>query len=103
MVKASQGLRHRTRKLLRKSVRERGAIPRLSQVLVEYRVGDKVHIVPNPAIHEALPHRRYVGRTGTIIGKRGRAYLVEVYLGNKRKIVITVPEHLKPAQTSQAS
>ena len=103
MVKASQGLRRRTRKLLRKSVRERGAIPRLSQLLIEYRVGDKVHIVPNPAVHEALPHRRYVGRTGTIIGRRGRAYLVEVYLGDKRKVVITIPEHLRPAQTSQTS
>ncbi len=103
MVKASQGLRHRTRKLLRKSIRERGAIPRLSQVLIEYKVGDRVHIVPNPAIHEALPFRRYIGMTGTVIGRRGRAYLVEVYLGSKRKIIITVPEHLKPAQISQAS
>ncbi|MEM1931446.1 MAG: 50S ribosomal protein L21e [Sulfolobales archaeon] len=98
MVKASQGLRHRTRKLLRKSVRERGAVPRLSLVMHEYKVGDKVHIVPNPAIHEALPHRRYVGKTGTVIGKRGRAYLVELLVGNKKKVVITVPEHLRPAQ-----
>ncbi len=100
MVKASQGLRHRTRRLFRKSVRERGAIPRLSLVMHEYKVGDKVHIVPNPAVHDALPHRRFVGKTGTVIGRRGRAYLVEVLLGEKRKVLITVPEHLRPAQGS---
>lgn len=98
MVKASQGLRHRTRKLLRKNVRERGGVPRLSLVMREYSVGDKVHIVPNPAVHEALPHRRYIGKTGTVIGRRGRAYLVEVLVGGKRKTIITVPEHLRPAQ-----
>ncbi|MCX8184225.1 MAG: 50S ribosomal protein L21e [Sulfolobales archaeon] len=98
MVKASRGLRHRTRKLLRKNVRERGAIPPLSLVMQKYSIGDKVHIVPNPAIHEALPHRRYVGKTGTIVGERGRAYLVEIAIGSKRKIIITVPEHLRPAQ-----
>ncbi|MEM0065920.1 MAG: 50S ribosomal protein L21e [Sulfolobales archaeon] len=98
MVKASQGLRHRTRKLLKKSVRERGAIPKLSLVMQEYKVGDKVHIVPNPAIHEALPHRRYIGKTGTVVGKRGRAYLVELLVGSKKKVIITVPEHLRPVQ-----
>ena len=99
MVKASQGLRHRTRKLFRKNVRERGAVPPLSLVMREYNIGDKVHIVPNPAVHEALPHRRYVGKTGTVVGKRGRAYLIEIAVGSKKKIVITVPEHLRPART----
>ncbi len=103
MVKASQGYRHRTRKVFRKRIRERGAIPPLSLLLIDYKIGDKVYIVPNPAIHEALPHRRYVGKVGTIIGKRGRAYIVEVYLGNKRKELIVVPEHLRPANISQQS
>jgi len=98
VVKASQGLRHKTRKMLSKSVRERGAVPRLSLLMIEYKVGDKVHIVPNPAIHEALPHRRYIGKTGTVIGRRGRAYLVEVYVGSKRKVLMVVPEHLRPVQ-----
>ncbi len=97
MVKTSHGYRHRTRKLLKKRVRERGAIPPLSQVLREYNVGDKVYIIPNPAIHDALPHRRYIGRVGIVAGRRGRAYLVELYLGDKKKTVVTYPEHLRPA------
>ncbi len=99
MVKASKGYRHRTRKLLRKNIREKGAVPPLSLLMIEYKVGDKVYIKPNPAVHEAMPHRRYVGKVGTIIGKRGRAYIVEVYLGDKRKELIVVPEHLRPAKT----
>ncbi len=99
VVKASRGFRHRTRKALRKSVREKGAIPPLSLLLHEYKGGDKVYIKPNPAIHGGMPHRRYIGKVGTIIGRRGRAYIVEVYLGNKRKELIVLPEHLRPAQT----
>ncbi len=96
MVKASQGLRHRTRSLLRKEVRERGAVPPLSSLMIEYKVGDRVCIVPNPAIHSGLPHRRYYGKIGTIVGMRGRAYIVEVFLGNKRKELFIMPEHLRP-------
>jgi len=97
VVKASRGPRNRTRKVLKKKVREKGAVPPLSVVMHEYKVGDKVYIKPNPAIHDTLPHRRFIGKVGTVIGKRGRAYIVEVFLGNKRKELIIYPEHLKPA------
>lgn len=96
MVKAPRGLRHRTRSLLRKDVRERGAVPPLSYLMLGYNVGDKVCIVPNPAICSGLPHRRYYGRVGTVVGRRGKAYIVEVFLGNKRKELFIAPEHLRP-------
>lgn len=98
VVKASKGFRHRTRKMLKKSIREKGAVPPLSLLLHEYRVGDKVYIKPNPAVHGGMPHRRYIGKVGTVIGRRGRAYIVEVYLGDKRKELILLPEHIRPAQ-----
>ncbi|MEL9939755.1 MAG: 50S ribosomal protein L21e [Ignisphaera sp.] len=97
MVKAPQGLRHRTRKLMKKSVRERGAIPPLSRVLIEYRVGDKVYIDVNPAIHRGMPHRRYIGKVGKVVGFRGRALIVEVEVGSKIKKLFLLPEHVKPA------
>jgi large subunit ribosomal protein L21e len=43
-----------------------------------------------------MPHRRYLGKIGTIEGKRGRAYLVGVKIGNMKKQVLSKPEHLKP-------
>ncbi|MEZ0393624.1 MAG: 50S ribosomal protein L21e [Desulfurococcaceae archaeon] len=97
MVKAPRGLRHRTRKLLKKDVRERGGVPPLSRLLTEYNVGDKVHIDINSAIHNGMPHRRYQGKTGTVIGKRGLAYIVKVNLGEKEKILFIRPEHLVKA------
>ncbi len=99
MVKPPKGFRHRTRKVLRKHIREKGAVPPLSLLLYKYSVGDKVHIVINPAIHKGMPHRRYHGKTGTVIGKRGKCYIVEVYLGDKRKVLIVRPEHLRPVKT----
>ncbi|MEM1619951.1 MAG: 50S ribosomal protein L21e [Fervidicoccaceae archaeon] len=96
MVKPSKGTRHRTRKLLRKSVRERGGVPPLSLLMIEYKVGDKVALIANPAIHAGMPHRRYHGLTGTVVGRRGRAYEVKVELGGKKKILFVRPEHLRP-------
>jgi len=97
LVKPPKGYRHRTRQLLRKSIREKGAIPPLSKLMIEYRSGDKVHIVIDPAIHKAMPHRRYHGKTGIVVGKRGHAYIVQVKVGSKTKTLFIRPEHLKPA------
>lgn len=42
-----------------------------------------------------MPHSRYHGRTGTIVGQRGRCYLVDVKLGNSKKTLIIGKEHLR--------
>jgi len=97
MVKAPQGLRHRTRKLMRKSVRERGRVPPLSKILINYRIGDSVYIKVDPAIHKGMPHRRYIGRVGKVVGFRGRALEVEVKVGSKIKKLFILPEHVEPA------
>ncbi|MGC9209885.1 MAG: 50S ribosomal protein L21e [Acidilobus sp.] len=96
MVRAPRGYRHRTRKLLRKSVRERGAIPRTSVMFYPYKEGDRVTIIIDPSYHDGMPHRRYHGLTGVIVGRRGRAYIVKVMLGNKEKTIITYAAHLRP-------
>ncbi|MCY0868497.1 MAG: 50S ribosomal protein L21e [Desulfurococcus sp.] len=103
MVKAPKGYRHRTRKLLRKSVREKGGVPPLSLLMVEYKEGDRVHIVINPSIHKGMPHRRYHGKTGVIAGRRGRAYIVKVAVGGKEKILFVRPEHIRPVSIQKAS
>ncbi len=97
MVKAPQGLRHRTRKLLRKRVREKGRVPPLSFILIDYKPGDKVYIIADPAIHKAMPHRRYYGKVGTVVGRRGRAYIVQLRVGSKIKTLFLLPEHMRPA------
>ena len=95
-MKPPKGFRHRTRKLLRKHIRERGAVPPLSLLMYEYKPGDKVYIIINPSVMKGMPHRRYHGKTGTVVGKRGRCYIVEVRVGGKTKTLIVRPEHLRP-------
>jgi len=81
--------------VFRKRPRERGKLP-LSRILRRYGAGDKVVIKIDPAIHKGMPHRRYHGRVGTVIGKRGRAYVVEVRVGGELRTLFVRPEHLSP-------
>ncbi|AAL64847.1 50S ribosomal protein L21e [Pyrobaculum aerophilum] len=97
MVKRTHGYRYKTRKLLRKKPREKG-LSGLSRLLYEYKVGDKVIIDIDSTFISTAPHRRYQGKVGTVVGIRGRAYVIETFLGDKKKIIITTPEHLKPYQ-----
>ncbi|MGC8572385.1 MAG: 50S ribosomal protein L21e [Caldisphaera sp.] len=96
MVKASTGYRSKTRNMLRKHIRERGGVPRLSKALYPYQIGDKVVIYINSTFHDGMPHRRFHGLTGEIVDKRGKAYVIKVKLGNKEKTIITYAVHLKP-------
>ncbi|AFA38411.1 Ribosomal protein L21E [Pyrobaculum oguniense TE7] len=97
MVKRTHGYRYKSRKLLSKKPRERG-VPGLSRLLYEYKPGDKVVIDVDPTFVSTAPHRRYQGKVGVVIGTRGKAYVIETYIGDKKKIIITTPEHLKPFQ-----
>ena len=80
-----------------KRVRTRGLRP-VSKVLVEYKVGQRVDIVIDPAVHKGMPHRRYQGRTGVVVGLRGRGIVVDVKLGKALKTLIIRPEHLQPSK-----
>lgn len=95
MGRKSKGLRCRSRKRLSKHPRERG-MGGLSNLLREYEVGQRVAIDIDPTYIETAPHRRYQGLVGTVVGRRGSAYIVEVFLGDKRKSIVTRAEHLKP-------
>ena len=97
MVKRTHGYRYKSRKLLRKKPRECG-LRGLSRLLYEYKPGDRVVIDIDPTFISTAPHRRYQGKVGVVIGVRGRAYIVETYLGDKKKIIITTADHLKPFQ-----
>ncbi len=100
---ATKGYRKRMRKLFSRRRARKG----LSQYMVNYEIGEFVHININPVNMRTAPHKRYQGMTGKIIGKRGKALIVEVYLGNKKKQIITTKEHLTkyraPAQVQVSS
>ena len=94
-MRGSKGYRSGTRHLLKKEPRQRGKLP-LSKLLYEYQPNSRVVIKIDPSIHKGMPHRRYHGKVGTIIDKRGLSYVVSVTQGNAVKKILVRPEHLKP-------
>jgi len=90
----SHGFRIKSRKKLRKKIREKGI--KIRRALQVFEVGQRIHIDIDSAVHKGMPHPRFQGRTGIVVGKRGRAYLVKVRDGGLYKTLIVRPEHLKP-------
>jgi len=90
----SHGLRKKTRRKFSKGVREKF---KPEDYLRPFSEGQNVIIAPDPASQKSLPHSRFKGKTGKVKEKRGRGYVVEVFDGHKKKIVMTKPEHLRPA------
>jgi len=90
-----KGYRNKTRQRHRKNVRDRG-LGSIEKYLIDYEINDKVDVITDPSQHKrGFPHRRYHGLTGTVIGKRGRCYEVEVKLGNSKKMLLIGKEHLR--------
>ena len=94
-MKKSKGYRAGTRHLLKKKPRERGKLS-LSNLLYQYEPGNRVVIKIEPSVHKGMPHKRYHGKVGIVIDKRGRSYIVSVTQGNAVKEIIIRPEHLRP-------
>lgn len=94
-MKKSKGYRVRTRSLFKKEPRERGRI-RLSKLLYEHQPGSRVVIMIDSSVQKGMPHRRYHGKVGTILDRRGRSYIVSVTQGNAVREIIIRPEHLEP-------
>lgn len=99
MVKRSKGFRSKTRQKLRRNPRKRGLSP-ITRTLQAFETGEKANIVIDPSIHKGQPHPRFHGLTGTIKGTQGGSYLVDVKDGNKLKVLIIRPEHLRKVKVT---
>jgi large subunit ribosomal protein L21e len=91
MVKRSLGKMSKRTKILGKSAKKLTA----SQIVKEYQIGQKVVLVPHPSYPKGFFHPKFKGKIGTIIQKKGRGYDIEIFDGNKRKIISTTSEHIK--------
>jgi len=94
-MRKSKGLQSKTRSALKKEPRKKGKTG-LSKLLHEYKSGDKVVIRVDSGVHKGMPHRRYLGKIGTVINKRGGSYLIGVRQGEAIKEIIIRPEHMTP-------
>ena len=89
----SKGLRSKTRHLLLKDPRKRGVLPP-NRVLQQFDVGQTVAIKMEPSQHSGMTHKRFQGLTGTVRGKQGDAFVVDVLHGNMPKVLVVRAEHL---------
>ena len=96
MVKASKGIMEKTRQKFRRSPRQRGLSP-ITRTFQQFEVGDKVTILIDSSVQKGWPHNRFHGMTGTVVERRGRAYVVDVRFGGRTKQGIVRPEHLRKA------
>ena len=98
-MRGSKGYRAGTRRLLKKAPREKGKL-KLSKLLYEYQPGSQVIIKIDSSVQKSQPHRRFHGKIGTVVNKRGRAYVVSVSQGDAVKEIIVRSEHLEPYKGS---
>ena len=96
MVKASKGIMEKTRAKFRRSPRKRGLSP-ITRAFRRFEVGEKAVIIIDSSFQKGWPHNRFHGQTGTVVGKQGRAYVIDVRFGGKIKKAIVTPEHLRRA------
>jgi large subunit ribosomal protein L21e len=99
MMKKSKGYRRGTRKLAKKPTREKGK-PKIGKLLVEHEIGSHVIIKIDSSVQKSIPHRRFHGKIGTVLDKRGRGYVVRVPQGEMMKDIIVRSEHLEPYKGS---
>ncbi len=87
--------------LKRKKVREKGKI-RFSEYFKKLKKGDKVAVKRELGAKGGIGFpKRLQGKTGKIIGERGKAYIVEIKDLSREKKFIIHPIHLKKIKTSQ--
>ncbi len=93
--KPAKGKRSKTRS---KFKREKKRLT-IGKQMAEFRNGANVHIDIDSSVHSGLPDSRYQGLTGTVVGKRGKAFVVDVYQGNALKQIVVTASHLKEAKS----
>lgn len=94
-MRGSKGYNTGARGILKKKPREKGKL-KLSKLLTKYEPGSKVIIKIDSSVQKGMPHRRFHGKIGTVLERRGRGYVVSVPAGDAIKEIIVRSEHLEP-------
>ncbi len=97
MVKRIGTARRKTRGIFSLKHRLKSKIS-IRAFLQKFNEGDKVLISVSPNYHSGMPYRRFIGKSGVILGKQGSVYKVKVKDFNKEKIVLVHPVHLKKVE-----
>lgn len=94
-MKRSKGKMSKRSRLLRKRMGERRlGVPRLVKT---FEIGQSVCIDHKSGYFGGMPHPRYRGKRGFVVGKRGHAYIVEIKDYNAVKKLVIPAVHLEEA------
>ncbi len=94
MVTRVGGMRRKTRFKLSRDMRSKGKIT-ITAYLQNFEPSAKVQLVANSCYQTGMYHPRFHGKVGTVKGNQGNCYMVEINDGNKSKLLIVHPVHLK--------
>jgi len=94
MTKRIGGFRRKTRHKLMKKAKYKGKIS-LRGYFQIFKVGDKVLLKADTAVHKGMYNPKYHSKSGKILGKRGNCYKLEIKDKNKIKTLIVHPVHLR--------
>lgn len=89
--KRSKGSRSKTRHKLKK--REKRAT--VNRLLEKPPINSTVQIDIDSSVHKGMPHPRFQGLSGKVIAYRGSSAEVKIRHGNKEKVLVVHPIHLK--------
>lgn len=92
MAQKTKGSRNKTRQKLTKHTRGKDTV---SKHLKDFDTGDNVLIQVDSAVHEGMPHPRFHGKHGEVVGSRGDSYIVEISDREKTKRMPVYPAHLQ--------
>ena len=88
MVQKSYGKMRRSRKKMMNPSK-----PTLTDMLRKFEIGEKVHVILRSS--GTFQHPRFHGKTGTVVARQGRSYVIDVKDGSKPKKIFLTSEHLK--------
>ena len=93
--KKAKGKRSKTRSLFK-----RRNIPKLTvnKLVQDFAKGQRIVIKVDPSFHSGMPTKRYQGKSGTVVGKQGKVFDVEVKKGTMTKHLLVAPAHLMPVK-----
>lgn len=96
--KKAKGKRAKSRHKMKK----RGPKVTVNKFLQKIPEGSKVDVHIDSSVHAGLPDKRYKGKTGTVVGKQGTAFLVQLKIGKHDRILVVGPAHLRISKGVQA-
>ena len=92
--------RRKTRYKLKKDIRNKGKIS-ITKYLQNFKTGEMATLLAEPAVQKGLYHTRFHSKIGIVQNQRGKCVEVEIKDGNKPKMLIVHPVHLKKCQNQK--